>query len=520
MTSAAAPAPVQRPIDYPNEWPPGSGQFGPNDRQAEAHQLAPYTDELLYGGARGGGKTDFVLAELLRRCLEFPGFQAVFFRRTYKELAGPGGAIQRLLTRIPRNVGRWNGTERVWRFYNGSALTLSYLETLADVQAWLGLEIQLMAFDQVEQIDEDTYVLVRTSLRATGELAASMLAAGIRPSSIATANPGGRGHGWVKRRFISPFPLGGQLFRSAPTEAEPEPMVRVFVPAKLADNPALDEGDPHYRSRLEALPEEDRRAQLEGDWDVFKGARFADFRTAIHVRRAGSWPIPAVPFAARARGVDYGSTAPFVCLWGVRTGPDDLVVVYRELWAAGLTPAQQAAAILEAEEEDEHRLPIALDPSTWAAAPDHPVKRTGGVTVRPTGPPQGSIAASYRAAGLPVTRADNRRIDGAANIAGRLVVQPDGLPRLIILDTCRKLIETLPALQRDRLNPEDVDRHAADDHWYDALRYLLMAIDRVPTPAPSAPPRRRGRRVDIGIGIPQSPRRPGAITRGLSRRGF
>lgn len=518
-----------RPIDYPSEWPAGSGRYAPNDRQAEAHRLAPYADELLYGGARGGGKTDFALAEALRRCLAVAGFQAVFFRRTYPELSGPGGAIPRLLSRIPRNVGRWNGGKHTWRFYNGSVLAMSYLETLAHVQAWLGLELQLMIFDQVEQIDEETYVMVRTSLRASGELATAIRDAGLRPASLATANPGGRGHMWVKRRWIDAFPTGGQLFRAQPTEDEPSPSVRVFVPAKLADNPALDQGDPTYRARLQALPAEDRKAQLDGDWNVYKGARFGSFRTAVHVRRPEDFRIEQPDRIARVRGVDYGSSAPFVCLWLARTGPDDLVVVYREAWRQGLTPAEQAQLILDSELEDEHRLPLALDPSCWAAPPDRPLPRTGGRAVKQTGPPRGSIAASYQRAGLPVTKADNRRIDGAAAIAGRLTVQPDGLPRLIILETCPKLIETLPALQRDPKKPEDVDVKAPEDHWYDALRYGLMLIDRTSTPGlfgvELRGPRPTGRGRDgldpaavttaTGLTLPG-----GQPTRGLRTRGF
>lgn len=529
MTAAELDPAAPPALDYPSEWPPGSGRYGPNDRQAEAHRLAPYADELLYGGARGGGKTDFALAEALRRCAAVPGFQAVFFRRTYPELSGPGGAIPRLLARIPRNVGRWNGTERLWRFFNGSVLTLSYLETAKDVQRWMGLELQLMVFDQVEQIDEATYVMVRTSLRASGGLAGELRRAGLRPASLATANPGGRGHMWVKRRFIDPFPTGGQLYRAAPTEDEPSPMVRVFVPAKLADNPALDLGDPTYRARLQALPAEDRKAQLEGDWNVYKGARFGAFRTALHVRRVEELHIEQPTRFARVRGIDYGSSAPFVCLWLVRPGPDDLVVVYREVWAQGLAPAEQARLILDSEGEDEHDMPAALDPSCWAASADRPLPRTGGQVVKPTGPPRGSIAWSYRRAGLPVTKADNRRIDGAAAIAGRLTVQPDGLPRLLILETCTKLIETLPSLQRDRLHPEDVDVKAPEDHWYDALRYGIMAIDRTPTPGLFAPdlrgPRPTGRTQDglepparttaSGLTVPA-----GQPVRGLRKRGF
>jgi len=518
------------PIDYPAEWPPESNHYGPNVRQELAHALAPHADELLYGGARGGGKTDFALAEALRRCLSVPGLQAVFFRRTYVELSGPGGAIPRLLTRIPKTVGRWNQQAKRWTFFNGSALFLSYLDKLSDVQSWLGLELQLMVFDQVEQIDEDVYVMVRTSLRATGPVAAALAAAGMRPAAVATANPGGRGHAWVKRRFIDPIPTGGRLFRAPATEEEPEPMVRAFVPARLDDNPALAIGDPSYRARLQALGTEDRKAQLEGDWNVFKGARFADFRTDVHVRDPEQLLLPPPGTARRAVGIDYGSDHPFVALWGVEH-VDGTLIVYREVSGRGLTPAEQAQMVLAAEDAEERTptqpMPTALDSACWAAPPDQPrliptSASSTGASQRQllvNGPPDGSIAWTYQRHGLPVRQADKRRLEGTAAIAGRLKVRPDGRPRILISSACPGLISSLPAQQRDPKRPEDYLKLDGDD-YVDALRYLVMLFrDGEPT----------GTRPTASAGGPAASARrptrpvqalPAATAQSLRRRGF
>lgn len=517
MTAAVDAAPRIRPLDYP-EPQYDNGPTGPNDRQLLAHHLSPHADELLYGGARGGGKTDLLLAEFMTRLHLVPGMQAVIFRRTYKELSGPGGIIPRLLTRIPRSVGRYNSTDHVWRFTNGSTLTLSYLERLGDVQAWLGLELQLMGFDQLEQLEEETYVMVRTSLRVAGELATKMAAAGLRPSAIATANPGGIGHAWVKERFIDPFPLGGQLFRASPTEAEPLPSVRCFVPAKLSDNPALEIGDPGYRRRLEGLPAPERAAQLEGDWNVFKGARFSTFRTEIHVREL---TLPEGGGVARGCGIDYGSDSPFVALWGALLA-DDLLYIYREVAERGLSPREQALLVLASEAPGERNharpLPTALDPSCWAASPDKPLKRTGGKAVRPSGPPEGSIADSYRKAGLAVRQADNRRIDGWTRLDARLKVRPDGFPRLIIHPSCTELIRTLPAQQRDPKNPEDVIK-GSTDHWADALRYLEMLLAGMAPPAEPIPTRplthAETRRAAPSAALPPAPSMLGLRRRNL-----
>jgi hypothetical protein len=521
-------------LDYPDPPLPGMPP-GPNDRQAIAHRRAPYCDELLFGGARGGGKTDFAIAEALRRCSLVDGLQAVIFRRTYPELMRGASSIGgRLLARMPRSVARWQAGPKEWRFRNGSVLSLSYLETLADVQAWLGLEIQLMVFDQLEQLEEETYLLVRSSLRAAGDLGQRMAAAGYRPSSIATANPGGAGHAWVKQRFVDPFPDGrGQLFRAAPTEDEPTPMVRCFVKSLLSDNPALDKGDPSYRAKLEALGHDERKAYLEGDWNVFKGARFGNFRTDLHVVAPEDLPIPGGAGITRARGIDWGSEQPFVCLWGARLA-DDLVVVYREVYGPGLSSAEQAALIRASETDEEagpgRPIPAALDPQCWASSPDDPSppRMRGGVGHARELPPRGSIAWHYQRAGLPVRRADNRRVEGAAAVADRLKPRPDGTVRLKIYSTCTELIRTLPALQRDPRRPEDVLK-CSIDHWYDALRYLLGELglmpptnpDLTPPPGPSRPSTPPGLVGPSGVARPPELRAPrGPSRRGIRKAGF
>lgn len=508
---------------HPIDYPPGlsGAPPGPHPRQALAHSLAPHCDEFLFGGSRGGGKTSFVLAEVLNRCLRVPGMAAAIFRRTYPELSGPSGLIARMLERIPPHLGTYNVQDRRWTLYNGSTITLSYLETLRDVQRWMGLEVQLMVFDQVEQIDEGTYEMVRTSLRVSGALAERLYSAGYRPSSVATANPGGIGHMWIKRRFVDPFPRGGRLFRAAPTPTSPVPMVRCYVPSRLEDNPTLDKGDPNYRRVLEGLADPaDRAAQLEGDWSVFRGARFGSFRLDVHAADATSLEIPRGGGVARALGVDYGADHPFVALWGCVLA--DQVIVYREVSARGLTPAEQATLIRASEDSNEwgsKRPTAALDPACWAAPPDKPrpaAPVTGrGMTVsapRSTEkPPEGSIADTYARSGVPVQKADNRRLEGVAEIARLLRVREDGTPGILISDACPNLIRTLPSMMRDPRRPEDYVKVDGDD-YVDALRYLLMRL-RTVTPIagesqPSRPPR------------PSVPLGPGPAVPSIRRAGF
>lgn len=447
-------------------------------RQAAAHST--YCDELLYGGAAGGGKSRFARAEALAFALEVPGSAVLILRKSFPDLSQPGAMIPMMLEEVPRELGRYNAQEHRWTLRNGSTITFGYLARDSDVATYQGAEFQFIVIDEATQISEYRYRYLLSRLRASGTVAARLEELGYRPRAILTANPGGIGHEWVKRRFIDPAPAG-RVFRPAPSEDDPEPGTRCFVPAKVSDNPSVDKG---YQLRLNRLPADERRMLRDGDWDVYSGQRFRHFRRAIHVIDPEELPLP-LGGVRRAMGVDYGLDAPFAALWGARLS-DGLVVVYRELYTAGLTPAEQAAAIAAAEvpgERDTRRpIPIALDPSTWARDPHNklPPKPPGSVRVsaEDDGPPPGSIASKYRDVfGSAVVKARNDRLAGVALVSDKLRVREgDGLPRLLIYSSCRNLLRTLPALPRDQRRPEDVDT-SAEDHAYDALRYLLMELE-------------------------------------------
>lgn len=447
--------------------------YRPTARQRQAHALDD-VDELLYGGAAGGGKTDYALAEAVRTALAAPGVAVLILRRTFPDLYRPNGIVFRLRNRLPAKLARWNGESHTFTFPNGSVIELGHLARDADVLKYQGAEYALVIFDELTQFTLYQYLYMRSRLRLAGALVGKLKA-----RSIGTTNPGGPGHGWVRGRFIDPAPPG-QVWTPPASEDEPRPRSRCFVPALLADNPHVEAG---YEDTLRGLGDPALvRALLTGDWDVFAGQRFAAFRRDIHVVDPEHLPIPAG--SARSLGVDYGFDAPFVALWGARLA-DDLVVIYRELVAAGLTPAEQAARIREAEtvgERETYKASVHIDPSTYARNPSQP----RAVASSPHLPPPGSIAASYALAGLPVRRANNDRLLGVSTVADKLRVRGDGRPRLLIYSTCRYLISTLPALPRSDKNPEDVDTKA-DDHAYDSLRYLLLGFGSTPaSPPPSS----------------------------------
>lgn len=456
----------------------------PHPKQALAHQKV--ADEILFGGAAGPGKTDWLLGHVMRPLLTYPGFPALILRRTFPMLSQRRGIVERLQARIPRNVGTYNQGSHTWKFRNGSSLQLGHLATDADVDRYVGGEYGLIAWDQLEQFTEFQFLRLKHPLRLPVHHPA--IEAGFRPHMAATANPGGKGHMWVKGRFVDPAPRS-VVWQPEPTEDEPEPGTRVFVPATLDDNPYMP---PWYRQQLNAIKDPAlRRALAEGDWDVYAGARFGKlWNRNIHVVEPEQLPLPTGAGLRRGLGIDYGLEAPFCALWGAVL-PDGLVVVYRELYKPDLTPRMQAEAIREREvaagERTEGRpMPTWLDPACWARDPNEPstaggdrvqgrnVSRVAGAGADRR-PPKGSIAWTYGQAGVGAQRANNDRRTGTALIADKLARRPDGRPRLLIYSTCTNLIRTLPGIPRDDKDPELYDSDA-EDHAVDALRYLLMGL--------------------------------------------
>ncbi len=439
--------------------------YTPSDKQKFAHSI--HVDELLYGGAAGGGKSRYGRAEAVLACLQVPGLQAIIFRRTYPDLnrsvAGP------LLQEIPQELGYYHRSDHKWYFNNGSVLELGHLSTAKDLDKYQGAELQFICFEEATHFTEYQFRYMKSRLRAAGKVREGLERLGLKPRMILTANPGGIGHHWVKKRFVDPAPAR-TVFRAKPTVKQPNPPTRCYVPATAFDNPHNDTG---YMDHLKGLPDTLRRALLDGDWNVMEGMRFPQWNVAHHVIEPAQLPVPHFGYP-RAVGIDYGSSAPFAALWGAKM-TDDLIVVYRELYKPGLTPKQQAELIRDSEADGE-RMPdrpisMVLDPSMWARSVNDPT-----AVAKDGAPPPGSIAdAYYQVFGSSIGKARNERVGGWALVDEQLRLRDDGLPRLLIHSTCVNLIRTLPAVPRDKKNPDDVDT-TSEDHAPDALRYLLQEL--------------------------------------------
>lgn len=445
----------------------GPWELQPRQRRAEdalANLEVDRFHELLYGGAAGGGKSDWLLWHQYHLALEHPGFSGLILRRTFPELRR--SLIKRSLIRFDHSVAKYRRAEKVWEFRNGSTIEFGYCEADDDVYQYQSAEYDCVAFDELTQWPSDVpYTYLMSRLRSDWRKAAR----GLVPHIIAGTNPGGVGGHWVKERFVD----------IAPAETRTEHVddelgtvtTRVFIPALLNDNRYVNKDA--YVAALGNLATETREALLNGSWDQVEGQYFTQWNRAVHV--IAPFTIPS--WWARARGYDYGYTNPACCLWAA-FDEDGTAYVYREWYATGHTPPAQARAIEALNGPHEKIGYTVADPSIWT--------RTGA------GPP---IATQLADHGLVTRKANNARVDGWARVRSYLELDarqaddehPAGKPKLYVFSNCLNLIRTLPMLVRDRSNPEDLDTDG-EDHAADALRYLLMSrppLSRRPKREPS-----------------------------------
>jgi hypothetical protein len=424
--------------------------------------LAAGEREVLYGGSAGGGKSYAMLADPLRY-MGHPSFSGLLLRHTTEELRELVWKSQEIYPKIWKGI-KWSERKMQWVAPSGARLWMSYLDRDDDVLRYQGLAFSWIGFDELTQwATPFAWNYMRSRLRtASSDLPIYMRA---------TTNPGGPGHGWVKKMFIDPAPYGktfdatdietGEVLKypAGHSKAGQSLFKRKFIPARLSDNPYLSrEGD--YEAMLLSLPEQQRRQLLEGDWDIKEGAAFTEFNRDIHVVEPFRIPSNWVKF----RSCDYGYGSYSGVLW-FAVSPSEQLIVYRELYVSKVLATDLADMINELEAEDGNIKYGVLDSSLWHKRGD-------------TGP---SLAEQMIMRGCrfrPSDRSKGSRVSGKNEIHRRLQVDEyTEEPRIVFFDTCTNMVSQLPAIPLDKKNPEDVDTRA-EDHLYDALRYGIMSRPR------------------------------------------
>lgn len=409
----------------------------PNPRQKEF--FAAKARFVAYGGARGGGKSWAVRKKAMLLALRYPGIRMLLARRTLGEVWD--NHILPLQQDLA-GIARYRDAEKAFLFANGSRLKFGYCDSERDVLQYQGQEYDVIFLDEATQFTEFQFFTLTACLRGTGNCPRRM---------YLTCNPGGVGHGWVKRLFID------RDYRSGERAADYR-----FIPARVYDNTALVQQDPGYVQMLENLPEDLRRAWLEGDWNAFAGQYFKEWRRDVHVLRPFAIPVHWRRYAALDYGLD------MLAALFIAVAPEGCAYVYREVYRPGLIGSQAAEVLREAAGDEEIY--------AWLAPPDLWNRRND------TGR---SIAEIFAAGGIRLSRAQNDRVSGWMDLHEWLrpyETESGTMAGLRVFETCVNLIRTLPQLQCDphRANDTAAEPHELT-HAPDALRYFVAG-------RPFAPP--------------------------------
>ena len=458
---------------------------------------------IFYGGARGGGKSVGIRSFACQLALENPGIQIMIFRLTLKDLKrnhikdSMGFLSDHMLGKaIKRGLCRYNDSKSIIQFKNGANIELCYLESAKDVENYIGANIHVLLFDEVNLLNPEYVQRVIGSLRLgewkpsekwrwrfeiTDENGNRNLSALL----IMTGNPGGQGHSWLAKNFVHgkepgkryklPPALGGGVFR--------------YIPATMLDNPLLLYNDPGYLDRLFISGNEDLvRAWVFGDFNIVTGAAFSDVCTRKvvipSVEVPESWPV--------VRTFDMGTGKPFATLWTAEADGKAPIEIRGELVVLakgskvvvcelfGGEPTNPAKGVgwdiphickaIKDMESNMVEAGLCLAHQIYDGAGDVEFYKRGR---------EYSEADEFRAHGV-IWHQPNKS-PGSRSAGFRLVRQLFRSANeskydekgLYIFDRCKNLFDNLQQLPLDLDKIDDVDTDA-NDHDYDALRMALQ----------------------------------------------
>jgi hypothetical protein len=446
--------------------------------------------EVFYGGARGGGKTESSIGDWLQHSAQYgEGAIGIFVRRKLTQLAEVIARTKQIFTKIG---AKYNEQQKTWTMPGGGRLKFVYLERDSDAEEYQGHNYtriyveELTNFPNPGPIDK-----LRATLRS---------GSGVPVGMRLTGNPGGPGHNWVKARYIDPDPKGYRILREETTfdldgQKQTVFLDRVFIPSKIGDNALLMRNDPTYILRLRQSGSEALvKAWLEGNWDIVDGAFFDEWSDANVLSMDWMERIPLKQLL-KFRAHDWGSAKPSSTGWyAVSDGtfglPKGALIKYREWYTSkgpnkGLKlPADQVAMGILAREgavfnDFGQKIRDPIEGVRYGAADPAIFIRNGGP----------SIAETMIMKGCTWKPADNKRLPGweemRRRISGEICAPNEYLtayessefwrvPMLYFLECCEDSIRTIPTLQHDDTNPEDLDTEA-EDHAADETRYACMS---------------------------------------------
>lgn len=404
--------------------------------------------ETLFGGAAGGGKSYGQLVDALLYALKYPKSKQIIFRSTFADLEK--SLIRVSLDIYPLSIADYNSSKHTWKFNNGSIIDFGYIQYEKDVYQYQSAEYDVIRFDELTHFTEFMYTYMISRCRG----------ANTYPKRIkSSTNPGGVGHAWVKERFID---IGEpNVIHNCKLETGEE-VTRIFIPSLVTDNKFMLEYDTDYIKRLDALPEKERKALKYGDWDIYDGMFFPEFKRSIHLVEPFKIPDNWNRYIAMDYGLDM-----FAVLF-VAIDTKGKAYVYNEIHKPNLIVSEAVQTLKSYMRQNKYKY-IYAPPDLWNRNRD-----TGK-----------STAELFWEGGVDLTKASNNRIAGWLNVkewlrvkkvrheqTGELYEDSD----LKIFSNCLNLIKYLPQLQHDEKEPNDVATEPHEPtHITDALRYFCVS---------------------------------------------
>ena len=437
----------------------------------QAHFMSRTESEGLYGGAAGGMKTETLMHWPVKDLLRIPGIQALFLRREYAQLRDVLQRAQQFF--IPLGA-KFNSTTRTFKFPNGSIYEFNGLQHEQDKYNFQGRAFDRIIFDELTQFTETQYLYLFSRNRGLNN---PDLPGRVR----AGTNPGGVGHGWTRRRFIEALkPYRTRFFLRINDEdirvhpETPFAKSRFWIPARVQDNPYYRNTE--YVANLMALPEDERRALLEGDWTVFSGQFFKMWRRGIHVLEPFNLPKDWRYFGA----YDYGYSSP-ACYLLMAVDFDGNVYVVREMYQEELSIKDQADRIRQIEDGIKVSARVA-DTQIF----EHRKQDEAGS--------DDTIALTFQKYGISFVKANKDRMNGWAAMKEYLSWEGnyDGTrasltrkPALYVTENCHNVIREVEDavysssdaafIGNKKSRIEDLDTRGSD-HGLDPARYGLMYV--------------------------------------------
>ena len=430
--------------------------------------------ECLLEGTRGGGKTDALLIDFAQHVGRGFGaaWRGILFRQTYPQLADVVAKSKKLFYRIFPGA-KFNASDYTWTFPDGEQLLLRHMKSPDDYWNYHGHEYPWIAFEELTNWP-------------TAECYESMFACsrsshpGMPRKYRATCNPYGRGHTWVKARFIDPAPAGKVIRESGKPD-------RVRIHSSLSENTHLLAADPEYIAKLRAISDPNKRkAWLFGSWEITSGGMFDDlWKPEAHIV-----PVFGIPAGWRIdRALDWGSSRPFSVGWWAQSDGSPITIAGKQRTFPRGTLARVAEWYGCTGKPNEGLRMTAG--KVGEGIKERQVAFGFGARVKP-GPAdssifdttdEASIADNMAKVGVTWEAADKRagsRKNGWELMRERLEnsLHDNGKPGLIVFDRCRDFIRLVPSTSRDEDDPEDIDTDA-EDHIHDEARYRVLAAPRI-----------------------------------------